>query len=76
MPTTDLPEIGAKNRYQKTNTINRRKNGALFYSLPKTGTKKVWNKTACQTHRKSVTVGDFYRRDNPTNSVMALKDDG
>jgi len=47
-----LPEIGAKNRYQKTGTINWHKNKALSYSLPESGTGKIRHQTACQTLQK------------------------
>ena len=33
MPMTHVPEIGTENLYQKTGTINRHENTALFYSL-------------------------------------------
>jgi len=40
---TQVPEIGAKNRYQKTGTTNWNEDRALSYLLPKTSTKKIWH---------------------------------
>jgi len=41
---TQVPEIGAKNRYQKPGTTNRNEDRALSYLLPKTSTKKFGTK--------------------------------
>ena len=58
MPMTHIPEIRAKNYYQKTDTISRHENRALFYLLPETGTGKIRYKIACQTLQKQ--VADFW----------------
>jgi len=56
MPMTHLPEIGAKNACQKTDTINWHEKRAYPLFLPETVARKIQYQIACETCQKLVPV--------------------